>query len=291
MHDDQAGHLATKRGLTADDLAALKELVATCQVHDGHDVKLNWRMMQHRSPEQASDFCWYAAGALVGFAPLDAFGPECELTVVVHPAFRRRGIGGALVAAAAAEARRRGAEKLLLVNQRASTTGAAFAASRGLVATSGEYHLERAAATPPPVPVSPLLLRRATLADLDVMVRIMAICFDSPEDEAREWTARHLGQEGSREYVAELDGTIVGKIGLVFEANGVYLRAIGVLPEYRGRGYGRYLVAQTIALLTAEGQTRFSLDTATDNENALGLYQSCGFSVTLAYDYYEGLLG
>ena len=91
--------------------------------------------------------------------------------------------------------------------------------------------------------------------------------------------------------MAELDGTIVGKIGLVFEANGVYLRAFGVLPEYRGRGYGRFMLATTIATLRAEGQTHFSLDVATDNENALGLYQSCGFTVALAYDYYEGLLG
>src|SRR5262245_11931545 len=159
MGGDRPGHLATKRGLTADDLAAIKDLVATCRARDGHDVKLNWRMMQHRPPEQESDFCWYADGALVGYAPLDAFGAEYELTLIVHPDFRRRGIGGALAAAAATEARRRGAEKLLLVIQRASTTGQAFAASRGLVATSGEYHLTLETTVPPPVPPVPLLLR------------------------------------------------------------------------------------------------------------------------------------
>ena len=241
MQGDRPGHPVTKQGLTSGDLAAIERLVARCREHDGHGVKLNWRMMQHRPPGTTSDFCWYAGEEVVGYAPLDAFGEECELTVTVHPAFRRRGIAGALVAAATTEARRRGAAKLLLVNVRASTAGQAFARSRGLAPTSGEYHLALDATAPPPVPPSPLTLRRATLVDLDALTRIMVTCFALPEEEAREWTATHLDRPASREYVAELDGVIVGKIGLVHEDGGAYLRAFGVLPGYRGHGYGRHI--------------------------------------------------
>ena len=38
--------------------------------------------------------------------------------------------------------------------------------------------------------------------------------------------------------------------------------------------------------MLAEGHTRFELDVETENNQALSLYQSCGFHETDVYDYY-----
>ncbi len=276
--------------LTPAEQLAVAALVATAQSHDGHGVKLNTAMLARRPTGQANDFCWYDHGTLVGYAPLDPFGPSCELTAIVHPAHCRQGLARALVASATAETRRRGLTELLLVNVRESASGRAFAAAHGLTLASGEYHLALTTSTPPTIPPGPWRVRQAGPADLDALVALLVASFATPDDEARTWTAENLTRPGAREYVAELDGTIVGKLAILPEDGGIYLRAFGVLPAHRGRGHGRHLLAATIATLHAAGHRHFSLDVATTNRNALGLYESCGFRVITAYEYYDGLL-
>jgi ribosomal protein S18 acetylase RimI-like enzyme len=114
-----------------------------------------------------------------------------------------------------------------------------------------------------------------------------ARCFGVPADEARAETAEHLNEPGSRMYLAFVDDVPIGVVGALTEQRGVYIRGLGVLPEHQGRGYGRAILARTIALYVAEGHRHLALDVATENRNALALYQSCGFVETNRYDYYE----
>jgi ribosomal protein S18 acetylase RimI-like enzyme len=59
-----------------------------------------------------------------------------------------------------------------------------------------------------------------------------------------------------------------------------------VIPELRGRGYGREILARTIAELRAEGWQHIRIEVETENVNALGLYRSCGFQEIAEYRYY-----
>lgn len=63
--------------------------------------------------------------------------------------------------------------------------------------------------------------------------------------------------------------------------------AFGVLPAYRGRGYGRQLLAQVVTLLASESWKRVLIEVETRNQNALGLYRSCGFREVTTYDFYR----
>jgi ribosomal protein S18 acetylase RimI-like enzyme len=279
--------LIARESLTDAELAAVRELVAQDAAHGGQGLKLNWGMMGRRQPGQANDFCWYDTDQLVGYAPLDSFGPSAEVTAIVHPAFRRRGIGRALTAAAHGEAQRRGCSELLLVNVRASATGKAFAEALGHSLSSSEYHLEFVGQAPPPMPTNTLHVRQAAARDLPFLTQISILSFDMGEEEAWQLGEHDLAGGTSRSFLIERDGTLLGRLGALKEDGGVYLRSFGVLPGERGRGVGRTLMAETIGRLWAEGERQFSLDVVTDNKNALGLYQSCGFTETLAYDYYS----
>lgn len=288
-----ANGLIGREQLSADELAALHTLAERCAAHDGHGVKLNREMIDRRTPGLTHDFCWYADGALVGYAPLDPFGQDAELTILVAPEQRRQGIGGALADAAVAEAQRRGVAALLLVVERASATGAAFAAARGLRFGNAEYHLELElnATALLPVASQAVNMREATAGDLPALVRLMQEAFDvEDEEEARRIAESDLTRAGARAYLAEIDGMTVGRIGALVSDQEVYLRAFSVLADYHGRGIGRALLLGTIARLRAEGNQRFSLDVVTDNHNALGLYTSCGFREASIYDYYPWLL-
>lgn len=283
--------LSAKESLSEAEIGAIRELAAICEAHDGHGVKLNWRMMAERQAGQLSDFCWYEGERLAGYAPLDRFGPSGEVTAIVHTDFRQRGIGRAVTAAAHRAAQQSACTELLLVNVRASATGRAFAAALGHPLGFSEYHLEWAANAPLSIPDTSLQFRQAMPSDLPFLTRIAILSFDMPEDEARRRGEDELLGSDARAYLAERDGRAIGRLSALIEDEGVYLRSFGVLPEERGRGVGRALLAATIARLWGEGQRRFALDVVTDNNNALALYRSVGFREALAYDYYRWPLG
>ncbi|MBI1805154.1 MAG: GNAT family N-acetyltransferase [Ignavibacteriae bacterium] len=82
--------------------------------------------------------------------------------------------------------------------------------------------------------MSAAMIRKVTENDLPVVERIL---LDS-----------RLGNEGLREHfsnflVAEVDGKIVGSIGLELYNRTGLLRSAAVLPSFQGRGIGEQLVA------------------------------------------------
>lgn len=286
-----SGQVARRQGLTAEELAEIRALAERCNAADGLDLKLNWDLMQTRAADETSDFCARDDGHLIGYVALDGVGAELELTGMVRPEFRRRGICRALVAAALEECRRRGTEQLLLVSERASASGRAFATALGGRYSFAEYHMECDARDGLDLLASRLQLRRAAAGDLPLLAELQQGSFDDGFEAALERLTHYFHEPGSRYYIAMHEGTPVGKLGVVLEAGQVYIRGVGILPEHRRRGHGRQMLAATIRALLADGQTHFALDVVTENENALGLYQSCGFRETNVYEYYDVPLG
>jgi ribosomal protein S18 acetylase RimI-like enzyme len=282
--------IGPRAGLNDDDIAAIRQLADTVNQHDGLSLKLNWELMRERDPAQVNDFFALVGEELVGYAALDGFGDEFELTGMVHPAYRRQGLGRHLLQASIDECRGREVRQLLLVCERASETGQAFVAARGdaLRAAFSEYRLELDAATASPLPPQGTMqLRPASATDLPTISAIRAAAFGDPPQEATEHVAHAFTEQGSRLFVAEVGGTPVGTIGVVTDENGMYLRALAVAPDQQGRGFGRAILAGAVALMLGEGHTHLALDVATENCNALSLYLSCGFRETNCYDYFD----
>lgn len=285
-----SGQVTTRNTLTAHNLSEIRALATHCNQADNLNLKINWDLLPARAPELTSDFFAHAADTLIGYAALDGDGPELELTGMVHPHHRRLGIARALVTAALAECRRRDTAQLLLVSERASASGRAFATAIGARLSFAEYHLELHTTTPPPAPATDLHLRRADRRDIPQLANIQARCYpDSPATPAalERQMASRFADPGSRYYLALARDEIVGQIGVLFEADQLYIRGVAILPEHRRRGHGRQMLAATVTAMLAEGQTHFALDVATDNERALTLYHSCGFRETNIYDYYD----
>lgn len=277
--------LFTRYTMTADELHALRELVGRCNRHEQLDIKINWELLEDRTGDTIGDFLFFQDGALLGYASLDGMSREFELTGVVHPDYRRRGIFRGLYTAAIDEAQRRGAERVLLVCERASASGQAFVATTGAPYENSEYRMVRDAAAGPPA-TGAIQLRQAGMEDLDLLVDLQARSFDESEESARAMQLYHLAEAECRVYVALLDAEPIGKIEVIVEQQGAYVRAFGVLPESRGRGYGRQTLSALIRMMLDEGRPNLALDVATENSNALGLYQSCGFQETTVFDYF-----
>lgn len=81
-------------------------------------------------------------------------------------------------------------------------------------------------------------------------------------------------------YVLWLNGAPAGFIEVDFRMMpDADLCFLGVMPEYIGKGIGRYLLCEAIGLAWSRGPERLTVQTCTlDHPNALRLYQRHGFS-------------
>jgi ribosomal protein S18 acetylase RimI-like enzyme len=280
--------LIERRGLDTNELSEIKQLAQLCNQHNGLDLKLNWNILRNRPSNQLNDFLYYADGQLVGFLALFSFNSqEGEISGMVHPSYRRRGIFSALFAAARLEASRRGLPTLLLIVEQASPAGQAFARALPITYDHSEYKMVQEEPRLPDTHSERLQFRAARPEDTPIMSHITAQAFNIPEDEVNWYSEESLSQPNYRYYVGSLDGTVIGKIDIHLSEESALILGFAVLPEYRGQGYGRQMLARTIQEILNSGRHHIWLEVVTENKRALSLYQSCGFKETGGYDYYR----
>ena len=96
-------------------------------------------------------------------------------------------------------------------------------------------------------------------------------------------------------FVALYDGKIVGVSFLVprgnrykwFAAEWSYIRLVGVLPEFSGKGIGRKLTELCVELAKASGEKVISLHTSEFQDAARHIYESMGFKKHKEFKLFE----
>jgi ribosomal protein S18 acetylase RimI-like enzyme len=234
-----------------------------------------------------NQYLFYENGALIGFLAFYTFR-EPEVYLAVHPHHRRRGIGTALLRSAKDSCKNRGVNKFLLVCEDKSISGKAFVERVGAQYLFSEYRMKlQRASLPNPQELEQLKLERASEQDTGLLASLLAQSFnDAVEDHARRLT-QDIHRSTHRFYIAKLDEKAVGCLGVAGQELRVYVIAFGVLPEYRGRGFGRWMLTEIANNLVREDWNEVLIEVRTDNLNALSLYRSCGFMEVTSYNYYD----
>ena len=281
--------LIERRGLLAPEIREIRLLAHLCNQHEGLDIKVVWSLLRDRPADQLNDFLYYADGHLVGFLALFIFNAhEAEVSGMVHPAYRRRGIFRALLEAARQECRRRGLSTLLLIVEHASSTGQTLARHLSTSYDHSEYKMVLQEPRWPAPKAERLHLRAARPEDAPTLARITAQAFNLPENEVDWYTEQAFSDPDHRRYyVGETEDGVIGKIDIDLSEEGAFLFGFAVLPEQQGQGYGRQMLARTVQQIQSGGQQNICLEVDTDNIQALTLYHSCGFQETGSYDYYR----
>jgi ribosomal protein S18 acetylase RimI-like enzyme len=291
--------ISMKFELNEEDYEAIKNLETICCDEQIINLKLelDYKMSLRRNSIKnkiMTEFFYYENGFLVGYLGLCNFhGTSVEVSGMVDPKFRRRGIFKKLYVLAVEECKRMGPSEVLVLCDHTSRSGLAFIEEIGAEYGLSEYKMRVNQRTLQIKNALAVKLRLATSEDSAEIDRQSSIYFGMSEEQADN--KEHKGDKEKTSidvddnfisYMAEVQGEIIGKIHISLTNNKGFIYGFGVLPKFRGNGYGREILCLTLDIFKRENVDNIFLEVATENKNALELYESCGFEETSVMDYY-----
>lgn len=128
------------------------------------------------------------------------------------------------------------------------------------------------------------MIRGATTGDVATIATIEAECFG-----ASAWSENLVGEQLAADHRIVLihDDVAYGVVSVLGDV--ADLDRIAVLPFARRRGVAGELLEQLIEAAGGHGAERMLLEVAADNEEAIGLYEACGFrTISARRGYYPG---
>ncbi|MFC5406044.1 GNAT family N-acetyltransferase [Cohnella soli] len=269
--------------LTKQQLTDIERLQEECERFDQIQLKLNGEMLRKRESDQL-DYFYYENGALIAFLALYPFGSTVEVCGMVAPLERRKGHFQRLFRDAMAYVGQGGYNKILLNTPAGSVSGKAFLLEQGAQYAFSEYQMEWQIR--PYEDVIGIRLRPAEPEDFEMRIRLNATAFGLSEEDSRAIESRLDIESDTSVYMIEEGGVTVGKIRVSCEEGQAWIYGFSILPDYQGRGIGRNVLRQVVRDQSGAGYS-VHLEVETKNAQALGLYESVGFKVVHAQDYYR----
>jgi N-acetylglutamate synthase-like GNAT family acetyltransferase len=85
-------------GLSKIQISEIEKLATICNEEETITMKLNWDFLNSRPKNEVQDFLFYEENCLVGYLGLYIFNEiEAEVSAMVHPKKRKKGIFSTLL--------------------------------------------------------------------------------------------------------------------------------------------------------------------------------------------------
>lgn len=125
-----------------------------------------------------------------------------------------------------------------------------------------------------------------TVSEFDGVLAAEQVCFTRPWSRGDFEAALEI--DGYAGFVAHKDGRLAGYAFLLLLGGDAELANLATLPEHRGKGVAKALLAHALAHCRENGAERCFLEVRESNAAARGLYASFGFEeVAVRKNYYE----
>jgi ribosomal protein S18 acetylase RimI-like enzyme len=294
MEELKGPYIKLKENLDKSDYEHINKLQKYCLEIDKTTLKLEIDYKLSRGSgkkdtiDNINEFMYYNNNELIGYIGIGHFGGDTlEVNGMVHPEFRRKGIFKRLFLLVKEEWVKRKVQNMLLLSDRNSISGQEFIKSMGASHEHSEYEMFLRSKPVKEISSVNVILRKADNKDAEEITYQNSIYFDIEYKEEDIKMPEEEEKCGTISYMAEVDNKIIGKVNLELSSGIGGIFGLGVLPDYRGRGYGREILALAIERLKDRNPKEIMLQVAAKNSNALNLYKSCGFVEASTMDYYQ----
>lgn len=272
-------------------MPAVAELARVCLATDGgQPFAASPDFLRRCYLDSTEAMAGYAGGELVCAtslrrppATLPGASGAAVTTGMVHPAWRRRGIGGHAFDWARSKA---GRDELRAENDTLSDGAHALYLSRGLTQILAEDVMQLPATTQPPPANPPRQLALSTWGQADP-TRFYAVYHAAfrqrpgfpgwPQEGWIEWITDDEDFRSEWALLATLDGT---DVAFIAGAATGWITQLGVIPAARGQDIGAGLLTEVISRMRAAGETVITLNVNVNNPHAAALYRRIGFTRT-----------
>jgi ribosomal protein S18 acetylase RimI-like enzyme len=257
--------------LGGEGRSKVDHLRRACEAAEPLDLKLELDEADHL--DRPIHFLAVAGNQLIGYAGLTP-GDEAEACGMVHPSWRRRGVGTTLLGEVRAAARSLAQDTILVICEDAGPPALAWMRRLGATLESAERRMVVRLTTPaggPEASDARLEVRRASGADHDAVVAVLGEEFTDRPDEQRL-----VGIEVAR---------VVGTLRLIDASHRTMIYGFVIDERQRGQRLGTRLLAAVMAQLRAEGVGEVGLEVDPDNTPATRLYERFGFETVTTYRY------
>lgn len=283
--------ICIKKYISEKEYKEINDLKEICNLKDKTNLKLELDYKLNRSRDEEiglkniDEFLYYVGDDLVSYLGISSFGGNIgEINGMTHPDFRRKGIFKKLFQIAIEECRKRNFNKILLLTDGKSHSGIEFIKSMGGKYDFSEYSMKLLKKIPSER-FDFINLRKVIKKDEKEIVRQNVVFFN--DIEGSENFLEEEEKKNKITYMVELHGEIIGKIRVNYKDNLAFICGFGILPSYRGKGYGRATLVETLYLIKGKNISDVELDVECKNSAALNLYKSCGFEEKSIMNYYN----
>ncbi|MFN4023933.1 MAG: GNAT family N-acetyltransferase [Hyphomonas sp.] len=131
------------------------------------------------------------------------------------------------------------------------------------------------------------MIRPATVADIDALVALEAGFAEEDRFDRRTWRRLLSGNAAVLVSESERDGLLAAAV-MLYRRGGRTgrLYSLTVVPEARGKGLARQLLAACEADATARGTSAVRLEVRASNSSAIRLYEAGGYRVIATSESY-----
>lgn len=280
-----------KKYISEKEYKEIKDLEDICINEDKVNLKLelDYRNEIDKNYEtnisEINEILYYINGKLIGYLGISNFGRNiAEINGMVHPKFRRRGIFTKLTDMALEECKKRNFNEILLLCDDKSYSAIKFISNKNGVYSFSECRMKCTNWSLREGNKN-ISLVKAKNEDIDEINKLNNIFFGDiwyevimPEDEEKN---NHIT------YLIKLYNEVIGKIKISKDSNFAFISGFGIVPEYRGKGYGKEALIETLNNLNKDKIYDAELDVEIKNKKALNLYKDCEFKEQSIMNYYN----
>ncbi|MCO5384742.1 MAG: GNAT family N-acetyltransferase [Desulfosporosinus sp.] len=235
-----------------------------------------------------SFFLLYKNGKLISM--LSMFIPtkhEAEITAYTLPKFREKGYFRLLLEKAFEELIAFDIPDILFVCESPSIPGKKVIEALNADYDHTEYFMRFDRKSYTYLNTYRLILLKVEQKDLEKAIAANMKVFGDSSEDSKSLIENCFVLDTREQYLALLEDKIIGVVSVNLEEEDVSIFGFGIVPEFRGKGYGKELLHLMVDKLLQRGRSDITIDVNNENANALELYNKAGFHIEVSYEYYR----